>query len=203
MPILEHAKRTVENLTGVGRPAQEQLARLLRKRKPLAYRFADDGFTPNHPRFPLLVYRSAVKLEEGLDPAAIFEDLFAANGWKDSWRNGIYDFRHFHTGTHEVLGIARGTARVEFGGLHGKHLELKAGDVAVLPAGTGHKRLEASDDLLVVGAYPMPARGYDEPAPSEADHKKAVAAIAKVPLPKADPVYGRDGPLITEWQARK
>lgn len=32
------------------------------------------------------------------------------------------DFLHFHTHTHEVLGIARGTVRAEFGGDKGKIL---------------------------------------------------------------------------------
>ena len=46
----------------------------------------DDGTYPNNARLPLLIYRAAVRLPQG-DPAAIFEDLFAANGWGGSWRN--------------------------------------------------------------------------------------------------------------------
>ena len=86
----------------------------------------------NNPGLPLLIYWS-VRQKRGLDPAAIFETLFAANGWKGSWRDGIYDFNHFHTRTHEVLGIARGGARVQFGGLSGRTLTVKAGDVVRLP----------------------------------------------------------------------
>jgi uncharacterized protein YjlB len=37
--------------------------------------------------------------------------------------------------THEVLGIARGEVKVEFGGAKGNAITLKAGDVAILPAG--------------------------------------------------------------------
>jgi len=102
--------------------------------------------------------------------------------------------------THEVLGIARGQLKVEFGGAKGKALTLKAGDVAVLPAGTGHRRLSPSRDLLVVGAYPGQGK-YDEPRPDEVDHVKARASIAKVRCPRADPLYGRDGPLLSLWKS--
>jgi uncharacterized protein YjlB len=164
---------------------------------PQAFRFADDGETPNNPALPLLIYRGVVA-RDGADPAALFEEAFAAHGWGRSWRNGIHDFLHFHTRTHEVLGIARGRARVQFGGAGGRDLEVEAGDVVVLPAGTGHRRLSASADLLVVGAYPDNS-GFDQKRPGQIDHASAVAAVAAVPLPHKDPVYGADGPLRTIW----
>lgn len=164
-----------------------------------ALRFEDDGETPNNPRLPLLVYRAALDLAGEPDPAAPFERAFAKHGWGDGWRNGIYPFLHFHTATHEVLGIARGRATVEFGGAKGRALSVAAGDVVVLPAGTGHRRIEASGDLLVVGAYPRNA-SFDQQRPGQVDHNKAVAAIAKVPLPEMDPIHGRDGPLMQMWK---
>ena len=164
-----------------------------------AFRFEDDGETPNNPRLPLVVYRAAVKLAGEPDPAAPFERAFARHGWGDGWRNGIYPFLHFHTATHEVLGIARGRATVEFGGAKGQALTVEAGDVVVLPAGTGHRRIEASGDLLVVGAYPRNA-SFDQKRPGQVDHAEAVAAIAEVPMPEMDPVHGREGPLMTLWK---
>ena len=164
-----------------------------------AFRFEDDGETPNNPRLPLVVYRAAVNLAGEHDPAAPFERAFARHGWSDGWRNGIYPFLHFHTATHEVLGIARGRATVEFGGARGQALAVEAGDVVVLPAGTGHRRLSASGDLLVVGAYPRNA-SFDQKRPGQVDHQRAVAAIAAVPMPEMDPVHGREGPLMTLWK---
>lgn len=198
MPILEETKKILEHVTGYGRPSREEIANLVRTRKAQLFWFRDDGSTPNNPTLPLIHYRTPVKLIDEQDPAAIFEELFGMNGWRDAWRDGMYDFLHFHTRTHEVLGIARGSVRAQFGGAHGRIMQLRAGDVAILPAGTGHKRLAASRDLLVVGAYPASGH-YDEPKPTEVDHDKAVAAIAKVPVPAKDPVYGREGPLLEHW----
>jgi uncharacterized protein YjlB len=87
----------------------------------------------------------------------VFEDLFDSHGRGSSWRDGIYDYAHYHSRIHEVLGIARGSGQVRFGGANGRILKLKAGDVAVLPAGTGHQRIKASADFLVVG--PIPPQG--------------------------------------------
>jgi uncharacterized protein YjlB len=188
-------KSIAERLTGLARPHKVKP----RKRNAQVFLFRDDGKTPNNPRFPLILYRSPVRLAEAADPAAVFEVLFAANGWKPAWRDGIYDYNHFHTGTHEVLGIARGHARVRFGGEKGRVIEVRAGDAFVHPAGVGHRRLSGSKDLLVVGAYPKSGR-YDEPQPHEVDYAKAVKSIAKVGLPAADPVYGRRGPLMAIWR---
>jgi uncharacterized protein YjlB len=201
MPILEDAKKRIELITGYARPKRRDVPGLVHSRKAHHVRFKDDGQTPNNPKLPLVIYRTPVMLPHDLDPAAVFEELFAANGWKDSWRDGVYDFLHFHTRTHEVLGIARGSVRVEFGGANGRTIDLKAGDVAILPAGTGHRRRSASRNLLVVGAYPAGGK-YDEPKPSDVDHHKAVLAIGKVRLPNKDPVYGKTGPLTRIWGSR-
>lgn len=164
----------------------------------LTFRFAADREVPNNPRLPLIVYRQALRLDLASDPAEVFEAAFAANGWGLSWRNGIYRFRHFHVRAHEVLGIARGSARVEFGGATGQPLDIGAGDVAILPAGTAHKCLTQSADLLVVGAYPD-ASGVDQKRAGEVDVARALADIAKVAAPAKDPVYGAEGPLPTLW----
>ena len=163
-----------------------------------AHRFEDDGTIPNNPKLPLLVYPGAVELS-GADPAAIFERIFAGNGWSGSWRNGIYPFPHYHSTAHEVLGIARGEAKVRFGGANGAVLSVRAGDVVVIPAGVGHQNLGASGDLLVVGAYPGGAR-FDLCTGKSEERSRVLENIARVPLPPADPVYGAAGPLGEHWR---
>jgi uncharacterized protein YjlB len=88
---------------------------------------------------------------------------------------------------------------VRFGGSRGRRLDLKVGDVAILPAGTGHQCLRASRDFLVVGAYP--ANGtYDECRTSSKEREKALRTIPKVGPPRKDPVYGAKGPLLRTWR---
>ena len=199
MPIVETVKRAFEQATGVGKPSKAEALAAVRARKPRTLRFADDGVTPNNSRLPFVVYKSAVRVAGAWDPAAVLEELFRTNGWESSWRNGIYSYLHYHSRIHEVLGIARGQARVRFGGDTGKELDVKAGDVAVLPAGTGHQLMMASEDLLVVGAYP-PGGTYDLFRGTPEEHARALKSIPKVPLPKADPVYGPGGPLTRLWR---
>lgn len=191
--IKNYAKKLVEH-----RPEPARLQAILRRRKPSVFIFADDGIVPNNPRFPLIIYRGAVSLSnKGFDPAVVIDTLFATNGWARSWRDTIYDFVHYHSRIHEVLGVARGNATVEFGGIKGRMLRIKAGDVAVLPAGTGHRLIRASRNFLVVGAYPK--QGIYDECTDTRERLKAAKRIAKVPRPAADPVFGQDGPIMTLW----
>jgi uncharacterized protein YjlB len=165
--------------------------------EPLAIVFEDDGLVPNN-RIPFLVYKGAVTVDRAR-PEETIEELFGANGWGSMWRNGVYDFPHYHATVHEALGVARGYARVRFGGDRGRELEISAGDVAILPAGTGHQCLSASPDFSVVGAYP-PGPPMDLQRPTLENHAKALTTIPQVPLPKSDPVMGAQGPLIGLWK---
>lgn len=160
--------------------------------QPETYRFADDGCFPNSV-LPLLVYRGAV----ASDPAAM-EQTFAANGWSNAWRNGIFSYHHFHSIAHEVLGIAKGEVQVTFGGPTGQTVTVRAGDVVVIPAGVGHRNMGQTDDLLVIGAYPG-GSDYDTRRGRPKEYEDALHAMAAVPLPDLDPVLGRDGPLRALW----
>jgi uncharacterized protein YjlB len=198
MFMLESLKRTFENVTGRSRPSPAQARNRVIRRRAKTFCFRDDGAIPNNPALPFVLYRRAVRLDGAGDAAAVLEQLFALNGWGDSWRNGIYPYVHYHSRIHEVLGIARGRARVQFGGPRGEEIDVKAGDVAILPAGTGHQCLMASEDFLVIGAYP-PAGTYDECRGSADAHRRAIKSIPHTPLPQKDPVYGAKGPLMRLW----
>jgi uncharacterized protein YjlB len=166
--------------------------------EPLTFVFEDDGLVPNNP-LPFLVYRGAVEVDDA-HPETTIEGLFAANGWGDMWRNGVYDYLHYHATVHEALGVARGHARVRFGGDAGRDLDMAVGDVAILPAGTGHQCLSASADLSIVGAYP-PGAKMQITHPTPDNHAKALDTIPRVRLPKTDPVMGPDGPLVRLWKS--
>ena len=166
---------------------------------PITYTFVDDGNIPNN-SLPLILYRGAVDLTGSPDPELIIEKAFAANGWGGMWRNGVYAYTHYHPMIHEVMGIARGRVKVRFGGDNGEAIDLTAGDVVILPAGTGHQRLDQSSNLVVIGAYP-PSGKYNLSRGSKAEHAEALTSIPKVPPPDTDPVFGAEGPLTTLWRA--
>ena len=160
---------------------------------PELLRLSPNGWMPNNPRLPVLLYRQAVRAASA-DPAQAFEEVFQRNGWPPQWRNGVYPFHHYHSTAHEVLGFAAGQARLILGGEGGHEIEVAAGDVALLPAGTGHFRRTASRDFLVVGAYPP---GQVADLLRSAASPRVLAAIAGVPNPARDPVHGR--PLSDFW----
>lgn len=166
---------------------------------PVTYLFADDGVIPNNPVLPFVLYRGIVDLAGSPDPEQVIEKTFAENGWGSMWRNGIYPYPHYHSMIHEAMGVARGRATVRFGGGTGADIEIMPGDVAVLPAGTGHQCLAKSPDLVVVGAYP-PSGQYNLCRSSMDEHKRALVTVPKVPPPSTDPVFGAAGPLLALWR---
>ena len=93
--------------------------------QPYSVVFKDDGVMPNS-RYPLLFYRQVLALE-GQDPIALVRSQFALNHWTNSWIDGIYTFHHYHSTSHEVLGICRGSATVRLGGEQGELSQLPSG----------------------------------------------------------------------------
>lgn len=155
------------------------------------------GGVPND-KLPLLIYQQAVP-QNISNADAYLTELFARNGWPVQWRYQIFPFTHYHSNTHELLGVSSGKAQVQLGGENGPVTQLKKGDVVLIPAGVGHKQLSASTDFQVVGAYPKglsPDLYHDDPAKLP----EARQNIARVALPATDPVTGNQGGLKQRWQ---
>ncbi|MBG9588048.1 cupin domain-containing protein [Cytobacillus firmus] len=154
----------------------------------------DDGQIPNNQNLPVIIYKAVFKELPGEIKAT-----FNRHQWTGSWTGGVYDYHHYHSNTHEVLGVKSGEATVLIGGDQGERFEISQGDVILLPAGTGHKKIESSPDFEVVGAYPggtSPNMKKKDPS----DRVQALAEINNVPIPQMDPVYGEEGPMLAEWR---
>ncbi|HET7313575.1 cupin domain-containing protein [Salinisphaera sp.] len=159
--------------------------------------FDDDGRTPNS-RHPVLVYRGLQDKADD-DAAERFEATFAACDWPPQWRDGVFAYHHFHSNAHEALAVYAGEAELVLGGEYGRPVRLAAGDVVILPAGTGHCRVSAGADFALTAAYPTGHGDWDLCRPGETDPERARERIAAVPTPSQDPITGADGALIRLW----
>lgn len=165
--------------------------------EPQSLFFKADAKIPNNPSLPVLIYREVIERKTP-DKDKIFKRHFDKAGWRGGWTGFVYDYHHFHTTSHEALAIAKGRITVLLGGDSGKEYELEAGDLLVLPAGTGHKMVSSSENLVVVGAYPPGQEDFDI-CRSLAECPEAEEKIAKLALPISDPFYGAQGPLPKQW----
>jgi uncharacterized protein YjlB len=82
---------------------------------------AGDGPIPNHPRFPVLIYHGVAVGE--------IKRVFADHGWGGAWTDGVFDFHHFHSTSHEVLAVVSGSATLELGGPQGEAFEVENYDL--------------------------------------------------------------------------
>ena len=162
--------------------------------KPEQHSSRPRAMLPNS-RFPLLVYRSGIP-GGGVDTV---QGRFRAIGWLNNWRYpGIYTYPHFHSTTHECLGVAVGWMEVEVFGRGGTRVRVEAGDVIVVPAGVSHSMVGQSDDILMVGGYPD-GRDWDniqEDYITEETRRAAAKRIMMLPIPARDPVTGDP---LREW----
>ena len=196
---------------------------------PETYHLPPTPHCPNN-TLPLLVYRNALPAPPTEDSSKAFLERHNAWKWDGTW--GHIAIRHFHPNTHECYGVFSGTSTVLVGcgkgdqpdpanGL-GVEIRVAAGDVIVLPAGTGHCNTSSSEDYKYVGVYPTVSlpntdslllcrrrhgscvvqnapKWRFELGAEEGDNTKFKDELASVKLPEADPVAGPEGPLMRLW----
>jgi uncharacterized protein YjlB len=158
----------------------------------------ENGNFPNNQNLPVLHYKNVFNFKES-DPASTIEKIFAENNWGGSWRNGIYGFHHYHSTAHEALGVYGGWAEVRLGGPESKIVRIEKGDLVVLPAGTAHKKINSGDGFAVVGAYPD-GQNWDMNYGKPEELQQARQNLSKVPPPKNDPVFGKNGKMFEYWK---
>lgn len=162
-----------------------------------AYVFEDDGIFPNSP-LPVLLYKSVLDLPS-IFPGAYIEQLFSSNGWTKSWKAGIYTFPHYHSNTHEVLGVYKGESTLQLGGDKGSVIKLEKGDVLIIPAGVCLRNMGPEEAVSCVGAYPEGLQynmNYGKPG----ERPVADETIRAVPAPERDPVLGLKGGTSRYWK---
>ena len=155
------------------------------------------AFYPNNDNYPLIIYKQAIDIHN-ISYKAI-QALLTKNNWINSWVDGIYDYHHYHSNTHETLVIVSGECKVLIGGEAGEEFLLAAGDVIILPAGVSHKKIKSSEDFKCIGSYPFDIK-YDMKYGKEEEYAQAIIKIKKVGLPVCDPLYGKEGFLFKYWK---
>ena len=107
--IFENVKEYMQRATGLRRPGRKEAPELACAESLTR---SASRMTARTQSLAMAVLSSTWRLRsgDGHDPAAVMEDLFEANSWGDTWRDGIYSYVHYHSRIDEVLGIARGRA---------------------------------------------------------------------------------------------
>ncbi|MDA3130105.1 cupin domain-containing protein [Aliibacillus thermotolerans] len=155
--------------------------------------FQPQEHIPNNKEIPVLLYSGVMS-----EKTEKMRDTFHQNNWTNSWLGSLHEEDHFHSNTHEVIGIYNGSGRIRLGGAKGTYFDVMKGDVLVIPAGVCHRLMSASFDFAVIGAYPD-GKEYNHMTGEEKEMEEWEKEISKVPLPKTDPVFGKEGPLIRAW----
>lgn len=173
---------------------------MMMKEKVKQYVLNDNGIFPNS-ALPVLHYKHVLQLPF-LFPAVKVKAIFKRNGRTNNWRNGIYTFHHYHSNTHEAIGVIKGKTAIQLGGEDGINIDIEKGDVIIIPAGVAHKNLGEEKDVICIGGYPG-GREYDMNYGKEGERPFADKRIARLAMPYADPVYGKKGGLVEFWKGKK
>ncbi|KAJ5167005.1 uncharacterized protein N7482_005786 [Penicillium canariense] len=144
---------------------------------------------------PLMIYHGAFDAT----PVELERRLEAIGEVVPQWVYTMYSTTHFHSTTHEALGVVAGRARLCFGGEENPQRfepTVQRGDLIIIPAGVGHRLLEDQGDetFKMVGSYPR-GKQWDM-CYGEAGEEEKVNEIRNLPWFRHDPLYGDDGPVL-------
>ena len=159
-----------------------------------SFLFTDDGSVPNNPVLPVVIMSATIEPD-----VERIQARYQHNGWGGSWVYTVFDYTHYHPDAHEVLTCSHGWGDVQIGGAKGRNFRLVPGDCVVLPAGTGHCRMDAAADFAVVGAYPPGQHQPEIRRATKDNHLGTPERIAEVPLPATCPMLGKGGPTMQAW----
>ncbi|KAH8797960.1 hypothetical protein F5884DRAFT_905795 [Xylogone sp. PMI_703] len=155
---------------------------------------------------PVLIYRDVLPLPLSEEKTTIFLE---EHDWEKRGVWGHISTRHYHPNSHECYGIFQGESTLllgqgqsdENGGLE---IDVHAGDVIVLPAGTAHCCLQSTADYRYIGVYPKGCpRWRNELGKALPDIENLNKEISAVAMPTQDPVMGNDGPLLRLWATER
>lgn len=156
----------------------------------------DNDLFPNS-RLPVLLYKGVLGLPYFF-AAAYIQSLFDKNNWSNSWKDGIFTYHHYHSVTHEVMGVYAGATTLLLGGDNGHLVKIEKGDVFIIPAGVAHRNLGRHHQVKCVGAYPD-GRNYDMNYGRPGERPGTDENIARVPLPSKDPLWGLQSGIPLIW----
>src|SRR4030095_13228459 len=94
---------------------------MIMMKSPRKLYFEKGSDVPNS-TLPALLFRGVLPLNSS-DKIQRFRQTFQQNGWVGIWTDTIYDYTHFHSNAHEVLGIAKGTVTLLLGGETGRRFK--------------------------------------------------------------------------------
>ena len=110
--LLADVKRITEKATGWKWP--DDLKRF-GGRKPRTYGSRMTGLFPIIPNGRSLSTRAQSVCRKLSTSPRVSRTCFESEGWGNSWRDGIYDYVHYHSGASmKCSASARGTGRVQF-----------------------------------------------------------------------------------------
>ncbi len=168
--------------------------------EPLTFIFDDDGLVPNNP-LPFLVYKGAVDVAND-HPEKTIEGLFGANGWARCGVTASTIMRTIMRPCMRCCGVARGHARVQFGG----DARPGAGNFCRRrrdPPRRDWPPIDIGQRRLLRWSAPIhPDHRCRSRGRRRKTTPKALKTIPEVKLPKTDPVRGEDGPLVRLWKRR-